>query len=63
MSVQAEIGPSAAPRWRVYRDARELRALAELALDLSTEGPRADVPRALATMDRMRAILGLQSGQ
>ncbi len=26
MSVQAEIGASAVPRWRVYRDARELRA-------------------------------------
>ena len=63
MSVHVEIGASATPRWRVYRDARELAGLAQLALELSSEGPRADVPRALAALDRMRAILGVQSGQ
>lgn len=57
MSVMKEIGPSAQPRWRVYRDARELQVLAALAVELSTQGPRADVPRALATLDRMRIIL------
>ena len=61
MSVQGEIGPSAVPRWRVYRDARELLAQAQLALELTTEGPRADVPRALAALDRARAVLGVQS--
>ena len=61
MSVHNDIGPSAIPRWRVYRDARELLAQAQLALELSGDGPRADVPRALAALDRMRAILGIQS--
>lgn len=61
MSVQSDIGPSATPRWRVYRDARELHALASLAMELSSEGGRSDVPRALATLDRMRAILGVQA--
>ena len=63
MSVQAEIGPSATPRWRVYRDARELLVQAQLAVELATDGPRANVPRALAALDRMRAILGVQSSQ
>ena len=58
MSVMDEIGPSAMPRCRVYRDARELQALAAMAVELSTQGPRADVPRAMKMLDRMRAILG-----
>jgi hypothetical protein len=63
MSVQDDIGPSAVARWRVYRDARELQALAALACDLAADSPRADVRRALATLDRMRAILGVQAAQ
>lgn len=56
--VQDDIGPTAPARWRVYAHARELQTLAGLAVELSAEGPRADLPRALATLDRMRAILG-----
>ena len=60
MSIQSDLGPTVLPRWRVYKQARELAALAALAVELSIDGPRADVPRALATLDRMRAVLGTQ---
>ncbi|WP_408585939.1 hypothetical protein [Novosphingobium sp.] len=58
MTVQSDIGPSAQPRWRVYKLAREVQALAELARELSAEGPKCNVPRALAQLDRIRAVLG-----
>lgn len=58
MSVQDDIGASVPPRWRVYRDARELAKLAQMAAELATEGPRCDVARAALVLDRMRAILG-----
>lgn len=60
MGVQSEIGPTAMPRWRVYAQAREVVALAELALELSAEGPACNIPRAMAQLDRIRAILGVQ---
>lgn len=58
MSAYSDNGPTAPARWRVYRDARELATLAQLAVELTTDSPRADVPRALGLLDRMRAILG-----
>lgn len=58
MSAHEEIGPTALPRWRVYNHARELQALAQQAVELSIEGPKCDVPRALGIFDRMRSILG-----
>lgn len=63
MSVQSDIGPGrgCAPRWKVYAQAREISALAQVALECAADGPRADVPRALAQFDRIRAILGTQS--
>lgn len=62
-AVQADIGPSrgGVPRWKVYADAREIAALVQVALDCAAAGPHADVPRALAQFDRIRAILGVQS--
>ena len=58
MSVQSDIGPNGVPRWKVYQQARELQALADLALSCSATGPGQNLPRALAQFDRMRAILG-----
>lgn len=58
MSVQSDLGPNGQPRWRIYQQARELRALAELALECAAKGPGGDLPRAVATLDRMRAVLG-----
>jgi hypothetical protein len=58
VSVQSDIGPNGTPRWKVYQQARELVALADLALACAAQGPRQDLPRALAQFDRMRAILG-----
>ncbi|MEO5605573.1 MAG: hypothetical protein ABIR02_08175 [Novosphingobium sp.] len=55
---RAELGPSLRSRWQVYRDARALQQLAQLAAECSVEGPRTDLQRALAAFDRMRAILG-----
>lgn len=58
MSVMGEIGPSAPGRWQVRAKAREIAALAQLALDCTVEGPRCDVQRASGALDRMRAVLG-----
>lgn len=59
-AAQSELGPIMPPRWQVYRDARELYQLAQVALDCSITGPSENLPRALGAMDRMRAILGEQ---
>jgi hypothetical protein len=58
VSIQSDIGPTGPGRWQVYAKAKQLRALAELATELSVSGPRQDLPRALAMFDRMRAVLG-----
>jgi hypothetical protein len=58
MSAQSDIGPSGPPAWRVVSLARELAALASLAGDCARQGPKQDLQRAVATLDRMRAILG-----
>ena len=53
-----DIGPSALPRWRVYELAREIEAMAKIAVELSSPGARCDVARAQRQLDRMRAVLG-----
>lgn len=65
MSVQSEIGPArgGVPRWKVYAQSREIAALAQVALECSADTPKADVARALAQFDRIRAILGTQSAE
>ncbi len=63
MSVQSDIGPNGVPRWKVYQQARELSALADVAMECAAQGPRQDLPRALAQFDRMRAILGNGGGE
>lgn len=63
MSVHSDIGANGVLRWKVYQQAREIAALAELALECSAQGPGQNLPRALATMDRMRAILGGGTGE
>jgi len=63
MSVQSDLGPTAPARWRVYAQAHELQALAALAVDLSADTARCDLPRALGTLDRMRSILGGSENQ
>lgn len=54
----AELDPSTPSRFDVYAKAYRLRALAELACELTIAGPRCDVQRALAKLDAMRAELG-----
>ena len=58
MSAQSDIGPNGMPRWKIYQQARELGALSSLASDCARPGPQQDLQRAIATFDRMRAILG-----
>lgn len=62
MSAHSDLGPGGQPAWRMYQQARELAALAQLALECAAAGPRRDLPRVAATMDRMRAVLGTQHG-
>lgn len=58
MSAYDDIGPSAPPRMLVYLQAAELEKLARLARELATTGPQTDVPRAVKTLDKARALLG-----
>lgn len=61
MSVHSEIGSTIKlPRWKAYAHAREIAALAQVALECAAEGPGSNLPRALAQFDRIRAILGTQ---
>ncbi|MCW1985352.1 UNVERIFIED_ORG: hypothetical protein M2348_001084 [Sphingomonas sp. R1F5B] len=57
MTVQSDLGPTAPARWRVYNAARQIAALSQSAIELATEGPQCDVPRALAQLDRVRAMI------
>jgi len=57
-SAPADLGPQLPPRALVHAQARELRALAERALEFSAIGPRGDLGVALRQFDRMRALLG-----
>lgn len=63
MSIQSEIGPArgGVPRWKAYAQAREIVALAQVAMECAADTPRADLQRALAQFDRIRAILGTQA--
>lgn len=65
MSVQSDIGPArgGVPRWKAYAQAREIAALAQLAMECASDTPQADLPRALAQFDRIRAILGTQAAE
>jgi hypothetical protein len=63
MTVQSDLGPTAPARWRVYNAARHVQMLAQSAIEMATEGPKCDVRRALAQLDRARAaILDLRRG-
>jgi len=53
-----DIGPAAPSRGQVYAMAREIEAMAKIAVELSAPGPRADAARAQRQLDRMRAVLG-----
>lgn len=57
-SAREDLGAALPPRWKIYSQARELSALAELAMSCSTKGPTENLPRARAALDQMRALLG-----
>ncbi len=63
MGAPADIGPVMPPRRVVYERAREVAALAELARDCAMAGPRCNLARSLAMLDRIRAILGDPDGR
>jgi hypothetical protein len=52
-----DIGPTALPRFRVHTTAREVLALAKIAVDASTQGPRCDVRRAERKLGEIRDLL------
>lgn len=58
MGARAELGPELPSRMEIYRVANELEHLARLARELASAGPRSDLPRAVSTLDRARALLG-----
>lgn len=53
-----DIGPAAPSRGKVHQLAREVLALAQIALDASAQGPRCDVRRAEGKLREIRALLG-----
>lgn len=54
----ADLGRRLPSRFDVHAQARELLVMAGRALDFAGTGRSADLPRALAELDRMRAVLG-----
>lgn len=54
----SEIGPTLQPRWIVQTKSRELKVLAERAMEFAGDGPTANLSVALAQFERMRAVLG-----
>lgn len=60
-AAQSDLCPTVPPRGEVYRRARELRELAQMAAEAATLGPRLDVAKAAAYLDRARAVLGAES--
>lgn len=54
----ADLGPVLPSRVTVHVQARELRDLAQRAVEFSTPGRTLDLAAALLQLDRMRAILG-----
>lgn len=57
MSAWSDLGPTAPTRMEVFATAFELIRLGTLARDLSSAGPGQDLPRAVATLDKARALL------
>jgi hypothetical protein len=53
-----DIGPTVPAQRSVYSKARKVREEVQIAMELSMDGPRCDVPRAVQHLDRARAILG-----
>ena len=54
----ADLGPVLPPRLQVYATAVEVQALARIAVEASLAGPGCDLARALAQLDKCRAVLG-----
>lgn len=57
-AAQSEILPSVQARGDVHRVAREVRALAQIAVECSTAGSQMDVARAAAKLRQARALIG-----
>jgi len=57
---QADLGPVLPSRFLVWSAARELRVLADRAIEFAGTGPTADLSLALRQFDTMRAVLGEQ---
>ncbi len=55
-----DLGPVLPSRLAVLAQARELKALADRAVEFSGSGPTADLTLALAQLERMRAVLGVK---
>lgn len=53
-----DIGPAAPSRGKVHSMAREVLALAQIAVEASMQGPRCDVRRAERKLGEIRAMLG-----
>lgn len=58
MSIQSEIGPVLPSKASVRMQARELRVLADRAMEFAGNGPTADLRAALIQFERARALLG-----
>ena len=58
MTAQTDLGPALPPRSTVHAMAVECQLLARIAIDCSLAGHRCDLPRAMAKLDQMRAVLG-----
>ena len=59
MSVHSEIGPDVRTgRWEVYEAARKIAALAQIAAECASDGPRQDMPRARQVLARIRQLSG-----
>lgn len=58
VSARTDLGPVLPSRALVWTQARELRVLAERAIEFAGNGPTADLALALKQFDSMRAVLG-----
>ncbi len=59
VGLQAEIGPEPMEsRAQLYALGRELNQLSQIVMDLSTDGPRQDLPRARRKLAEIKAKLG-----
>lgn len=57
----SELGPVLPTKALVWSQARELRVLAERAMEFAGSGPTADLALALKQLDSMRAVLGCEA--